>query len=209
MKERKTCWTEGSFVFLLLPPLALSIAVVEKKNLTTTTARQKVNIFLSMGNTASQVDIDQDKLEANGSATKRNLSVGDLNQYQKDPAFLPDKTETWVTSKDQDGWVLSHNSLRGELEEMRAALNAISTTKSETTTLEAWKLKCLQSIWKYHVDHVVLHQKAEEEVLQPFLETRVKYPTQVSEHGTISLFVFENDRRRCSVLGARYSTLFF
>ena len=134
-----------------------------------------------MGNTASVDNHDTPK-DANGATTPRNLSVGDLNQYQKDPAFLPDKTETWVTSKDQDGWVLSHNSLRGELEEMRAALTAITnSSNSETTTIDSWKLECLQSIWKYHLDHVVLHQKAEEEVLQPFLETRVKYPTQVSQ----------------------------
>ena len=147
--------------------------------------QQYISGSSSMGNTTVDKSSKNDAMmdQSPPKTTTKDFAVGDLKQYQKDnSSFGPDKTGTWVTSIDQDGWVLSHNSLRGELDEVSAACAAILSTKNNKTDtlLAAWKLQCLQTVWKYHADHVVLHQKAEEEVMQPFLETRVKYPKQVS-----------------------------
>lgn len=98
----------------------------------------------------------------------------DLAKYQTDPKFTPDKAGEWNTPPEEDSWVLSHNSLRGELEEIEKALPKVVSNPV------AWKLSALKSMWNYHRDHVLAHHKAEEEVIQPVMATRFQYPEKVS-----------------------------
>ena len=101
----------------------------------------------------------------------------DLKEYQKDPAFPPDKTSLWADrKKEDDHWVISHNSLRGELDELTTCLTALGDTKP----LEAWQLTALKHVWMYHYEHIQKHHESEEVVLQPFVGTRVKYPESIS-----------------------------
>ena len=93
--------------------------------------------------------------------------------YQIDPKITPDKAGEWKTPPEEDTWVLSHQSLRGEVDEIQTA---IPNVVSDPVT---WKITALKSMWKYHRDHVLAHNKAEEEVLQPMLATRFHYPEKV------------------------------
>lgn len=98
----------------------------------------------------------------------------DFSTYQIDPLFTPDKAGQWKTPPEDDTWVLSHHSLRGELEEIQKALPKLVDDPV------AWKITALKSMWKYHSDHVLAHHRAEEEVMQPMLATRFRYPEKVS-----------------------------
>jgi len=101
----------------------------------------------------------------------------DLKEYQIDPAFPPDKTELWAgRDKEDDHWVLSHNSLRGELDELDKCIAALSAADR----LESWQLDCLSKVWQYHYEHIQKHHDSEEFTLQPFVGTRVKYPDTIS-----------------------------
>ncbi len=98
----------------------------------------------------------------------------DFSTYQIDPNLPPDKAGTWKTPPEEDTWVLSHHSLRGELEEIQKALSHVVSNPV------AWKITALKPMWKYHQDHVLAHHKAEEEIMQPMLSTRFCYPEKVS-----------------------------
>ncbi len=98
----------------------------------------------------------------------------DFSTYQIDPNFPPDKAGEWKTPPKEDTWVLSHHSLRGELKEIEKALVHVVSDPI------AWKIAALESMWKYHRGHVLAHHKAEEEIMQPVLSTRFRYPEKVS-----------------------------
>lgn len=136
-------------------------------------------------------------MSASSTATTTTTSFN-LKEYQKDAAFGPDKANAWKYTADKDWCVLSHKSMRGEIEELTLALQAIlpevcdPQTKKDNnggddddsgdmmTTIPKWKLESFYGIWKYHDKHVRDHHNVETKVLQPFMETRVKIPEKVS-----------------------------
>ena len=117
------------------------------------------------------------------------MTPEEILQYQKDSKFVPDKTPEWEYPIEEDHWMISHNALRGEMEQIQTALKNVDEA-------EEWKILSLQKIWTYHKDHTIAHHKSEEEILQPFLETRINYPTKASQgHDVIEKSLQELDEK--------------
>ena len=98
--------------------------------------------------------------------------------YQVTDQYKPDKENEWTYPPERDGWVLAHNSLRGEMRLMREALLAM---KARDKLLTAWELKALTIAAEGHLEHIHCHHRNEDEILAPECRTRFKYPEKVSE----------------------------
>ncbi len=98
-----------------------------------------------------------------------SIDIKDL-QYQATPDFLPDKLETWKISCQESGWVLSHNAIRAEINSMEMALSKL------ISPLEKWQTDCIKKWWEGHYIHVKEHHSNEDEMINPFLKTRINYP---------------------------------
>lgn len=105
-------------------------------------------------------------------------SLGDFAQYKLSDEFPPTRESEWTIPAGKDGWSLSHNALRGEMEFLDKAVTKLS---QEEKLEEEWKVTSLLAMWKHHRNHVVCHHTAEDVVLQPALEKRFKYPEKAGE----------------------------
>ena len=75
------------------------------------------------------------------------VDVSDLS-YQASPAFKPDKTALWKGPMEEDGWVQSHNAIRGELATMRTVLAGLKQP------IQPWEVECIKTWWAGHKVHV-------------------------------------------------------
>ena len=108
-------------------------------------------------------------------------SLGDLAQYAKSEGFKPDKATKWSIEDGDDGWSLSHLSIRGEIELLLQSLQALATHSiNERSMMDDWKVESLEAMWKHHRSHIVSHQTVEDEILQPALEERFRYPDKAA-----------------------------
>ncbi|GKY98741.1 hypothetical protein MPSEU_000830400 [Mayamaea pseudoterrestris] len=98
--------------------------------------------------------------------------------YQVSKDFAPDKESTWPHPKEQDGWVLAHNSLRSEITALKSALMAIHKRGGIKTQ---WEIKALQGASAAHLEHIHAHHSNEDEIMTPFITTRAKYPDRLTE----------------------------
>jgi hypothetical protein len=102
-----------------------------------------------------------------------------LEEYQNDPKYPPDKATSGWSAKDDDddvnGWKLSHDALRHELECLTTGMAAVVAARP----VETWHVRTLHSIWTYHHEHWQKHQAAEETFYFPFLQRRIKFPDTV------------------------------
>ena len=94
--------------------------------------------------------------------------------FQADQKFFPDKEETWGYPAEKDGWMLAHNSIRAEVLKFEAVLTHISGR-----TLKDWEKEGMKVWWKAHEEHVHGHHKNEDDIMNPFLRTRIKYPEKL------------------------------
>lgn len=65
-------------------------------------------------------------------------------KYQKSPDFPPDKAEKWPFPEAQDGWMLAHNAIRSEVEQMLDALEACK----KRGAIQQWEVVCVKVFWK-------------------------------------------------------------
>ncbi|CAJ1956723.1 unnamed protein product [Cylindrotheca closterium] len=94
-------------------------------------------------------------------------------KYQKSPDFPPDKADNWPYPPEQDGWMLAHNSIRKEVEQMIEALEACN----KSGNVQQWQAACVKRFWKSHHSN-------EDDVMTPYLETRVNYPEKLTSDHT-------------------------
>mmetsp|Transcript_19814 Transcript_19814/g.29224 ORF Transcript_19814/g.29224 Transcript_19814/m.29224 type:complete len:255 (+) Transcript_19814:107-871(+) len=99
--------------------------------------------------------------------------------------FKPDKGESWKHPPESDGWTLSHNSLRGEMNDISAAMHALNDKYPEK--LPGWAVLSLIKIWKTHQEHMLSHHENEEKIVSPFMAKRCLAPAEImgEEHGSI------------------------
>ena len=62
---------------------------------------------------------------------------------------------------------------------MRAMVEALEAVKSRGKALSEWEVKCIQTAWKSHHDHIHAHHSNEDILLTPFLNERFKVPEKV------------------------------
>jgi iron-sulfur cluster repair protein YtfE (RIC family) len=106
------------------------------------------------------------------------MASSNLAEYQNDPQYPPDKADGWIsTENDNDiGWKLSHDALRHEL---GCLSKAVASLEKQQPPLESWHIQSIHSIWKYHYDHLIKHQQAEETFYFPFMKKRIRFPESV------------------------------
>lgn len=107
------------------------------------------------------------------------LHAVDVNdsRYQKDPLHKPDKESTWDHAPEQSGWFIAHNSIRAELADMRKSAQAIAHRRR--ATLDTWEVESIRSWCAGHFEHVHGHHINEDDILNPFLRTRIQYPPKL------------------------------
>eukprot|EP00538_Stauroneis_constricta_P002849 CAMPEP_0119558162 /NCGR_PEP_ID=MMETSP1352-20130426/10229_1 /TAXON_ID=265584 /ORGANISM="Stauroneis constricta, Strain CCMP1120" /LENGTH=272 /DNA_ID=CAMNT_0007605429 /DNA_START=88 /DNA_END=906 /DNA_ORIENTATION=+ len=101
-------------------------------------------------------------------------------KHQVSPQFAPDKEKTWNHTKEQDGWVHAHDSLRRE---MKMMIKALKACKSRGGGIKFWEANCIKQFWGTHFSHVHAHHHNEDEIMVPFLKTRFVYPEKtITDH---------------------------
>jgi len=99
--------------------------------------------------------------------------------FQADPAFQPDKTHLWKTPTEHDGWVHAHNAVRFEIGELRRVLEALGAQ-----LLAGWQVQAVQAWWHGHETHVHEHHSNEDDIMNPYLRTRIRLPEKLEADHT-------------------------
>lgn len=90
-----------------------------------------------------------------------------------------DCSHDWKAAIHKDGWVLAHNAIRGELNDFQYVLTHMkyrTTTPKYAESIRKW--------WKGHAEHIHGHHSNEDDILNPFIRTRVEYPEKLEEDHT-------------------------
>ena len=95
-------------------------------------------------------------------------------KWQVSDDFKPDKESLWKYPAEKDGWMLSHNMIRQEVNELIAGLKTVSSKYSNSAP--EWVVDSIKKIWSHHYDVVMDHHRNEEEIMNPFIRTRVNFP---------------------------------
>mmetsp|Transcript_21761 Transcript_21761/g.40616 ORF Transcript_21761/g.40616 Transcript_21761/m.40616 type:complete len:112 (-) Transcript_21761:677-1012(-) len=94
-------------------------------------------------------------------------------QYQVDASFPPDKEESWPYGPELDGWSMAHQMLRGQIADIREALQA----QAKRGPIEKdWQLESLKLLVEIQMESIHEHHTTEDEAVFPFLKQRCKYP---------------------------------
>ena len=90
--------------------------------------------------------------------------------------FPPNKESAWAYPPEEDGWTHSHNALRMELAAFAEALEAMLERGAEPAD---WELHAIKKWWGVHEETVHAHHHSEDEIMNPFLRTRIKLPEKL------------------------------
>lgn len=102
------------------------------------------------------------------------VDTDDLS-YQISKDFKPDKQSTWVRPTETDGWTLAHNAIRGELSDMKSVLQHLSGRE-----LELWEIESLKAWFAHHKVHIENHHYNEDDIVTPFMKTRINMPDKLT-----------------------------
>lgn len=89
---------------------------------------------------------------------------------------IQDHTSKWKAPLHNDGWVLAHNAIRGELSDFMYVINHLTNrviTNQHCQNIRLW--------WKGHVEHIEGHHSNEDDLLNPFIRSRVDYPEKLEK----------------------------
>lgn len=102
-----------------------------------------------------------------------------------DPSFGIDlakypnsKSANWNHRIEEDGWVLAHNSIRGELEDLKFALGCVIARRKASGPKE-WEVAAVQKYWRHHAKHVRSHHGNEDRFFAPLFGERFRFPEQM------------------------------
>jgi hypothetical protein len=101
-------------------------------------------------------------------------------EYQVDPRYPPSKELSWHFPKEDDGWMMAHNALRGEIACMNEAIEEVL----KRGIFQQWEIQALQKMWKSHHEHVHAHHHTEDDKFQPKFEARFRFPKSVRKKGS-------------------------
>lgn len=91
-------------------------------------------------------------------------------KYQVSSDYPPDKEASWPGTAEQHGWYLAHNHIRGEMQALLGALQAVEKRGSQ---LQAWEVAIFQSTIVIHTNHIHLHHSGEDDVFAPAMAQRI------------------------------------
>jgi hypothetical protein len=96
--------------------------------------------------------------------------------YQVDKAFGPTHEKLWEHPKELDGWTLSHNAIRSEIDQMSGII-----AKLGSKPLAAWEIESMRAWWKGHELHIRDHHHSEDAKMMPLLGKRVALPAKLEK----------------------------
>eukprot|EP00557_Chaetoceros_sp_GSL56_P009470 CAMPEP_0176491438 /NCGR_PEP_ID=MMETSP0200_2-20121128/8430_1 /TAXON_ID=947934 /ORGANISM="Chaetoceros sp., Strain GSL56" /LENGTH=267 /DNA_ID=CAMNT_0017888863 /DNA_START=212 /DNA_END=1012 /DNA_ORIENTATION=- len=99
--------------------------------------------------------------------------------FQRKKESKPDKEHLWKGPMEEDGWVHAHNALRGELQDIKEALQSFPRNYPNGAPL--WTIEFITSVWKEHEKHVISHHTNEDEIMTPFMKERIILPEKLEE----------------------------
>lgn len=106
------------------------------------------------------------------------------SKWQVSDEFKPDKEDLWPYPAEKDGWVLAHNMIRDEVNQIISGLQ--STASKFPNSTPAWAVESIKQIWSHHYDVIVDHHRNEDEIMTPFMKERVKLPDKlVADHDVL------------------------
>lgn len=137
---------------------------------------------------------------ATAAAPRRQSLSHRAQRPQKVAAFVmaavADHTAEWVVPPSDDGWVLSHDALRLDMEDLQRLLDALSAQVAAGRPLEKWQLEAAQGAWRYHAHMLTVHHDTEEQLYFPLLRTRFEVPDkQSADHERILQLIKECDAK--------------
>jgi hypothetical protein len=113
-------------------------------------------------------------------------------KWQADVKFAPDKESAWKHPMHKDGWMHAHNALRAEIARFRDALAQLAARAQ----LRRWEVDCLQEAWREHRAHVHSHHSNEDDMMAPFLNTRIRSPDKLhDDHEALLITLEQLDQR--------------
>ncbi|EEH51662.1 uncharacterized protein MICPUCDRAFT_49115 [Micromonas pusilla CCMP1545] len=92
----------------------------------------------------------------------------EIRTFRPVGSHLGDKTSEWWLARDQDVFVLMHNALRGEVTKLESVLFTLGDK-----TLKEWEIQAIRDHWTGHYESLKEHFKIEDEIMHPFVKTRV------------------------------------
>lgn len=95
-------------------------------------------------------------------------------KWQLSDDFKPDKESLWKYPAEKDGWVLAHNMIRKEVNDLIAGMETVHSKFSNSTP--EWAVNSIKALWTHHYDVLIDHHRNEEEIMNPFIKTRVNFP---------------------------------
>ncbi|KAG2489353.1 hypothetical protein HYH03_012183 [Edaphochlamys debaryana] len=110
-----------------------------------------------------------------------------LNMTQEDfEAIMAADGTRWKHSGCQDGWKLSHDAIRRDMDALLSGLERTRALVESGRALEAWQVAHMQLLVKDMYHNVHAHHDHEEEIFFPWMESRVVVPPKMSsDHKTL------------------------
>jgi hemerythrin-like domain-containing protein len=106
-------------------------------------------------------------------------------EWKVSAKFKPDKDDQWKHSPDKDGWVKAHNMIRDEVDSFIDALESISNKNSDSST-PSWAITSIKQFWSHHEHVVHTHHNNEDNIMNPFMKTRINLPDKLeADHNII------------------------
>lgn len=118
------------------------------------------------------------KLSSTAADYSPSIDTSDV-QFQRNKDDKPDKDHLWKGPMKEDGWVHAHNAIRGEVEDIKNSLGLFPKNFPGGAT--AWAIDLIQSIWKEHEKHVLSHHMNEDNIMTPFMSSRINLPDKLEE----------------------------
>lgn len=115
--------------------------------------------------------------------------------------FKPDKESTYSYTIEEDGWMLAHNAIRGELAAYEDTLETVLQRLGEEAPSE-WEIGCMKQFWACHEVHLHNHHHTEDDIFNPFLRTRFNYPEKLEADHVVLVQLME----KCAKLTEELST---
>jgi hypothetical protein len=109
-------------------------------------------------------------------------------EHEISKQYLPDKETSWPYPKEDDGWILDHNVLRGQMQMIREGLEAI---QARGQPVVEWEVTALLQAFDHHYVFFQTHHADEDDIFTPALSKRFKFPDKVcmcSQYAGLRLF---------------------
>eukprot|EP00307_Rebecca_sp_RCC1486_P001016 CAMPEP_0119406552 /NCGR_PEP_ID=MMETSP1335-20130426/836_1 /TAXON_ID=259385 /ORGANISM="Chrysoculter rhomboideus, Strain RCC1486" /LENGTH=306 /DNA_ID=CAMNT_0007430633 /DNA_START=26 /DNA_END=946 /DNA_ORIENTATION=+ len=98
------------------------------------------------------------------------------NVISHEDLFRTEAADEWPDLAEHT-WILAHKAIAHDLEDTSEALERMANE----VELESWEIDLMKLWWSRCAENIVLHHSQEEEILFPYLRSKMDIPSHVSE----------------------------